>query len=112
MKFLENPLLICAVVAMTSVTSGCSSVFIENRPGSDRISLADANQVNNCQPKGETVVSVLTTIAFFTRPAEAVEDNLYQLARNDAVDSGADTLVKGESKEFGKRAYKMYKCRP
>ena len=43
---------------------------------------------------------------------EAVEDNLYQLARNNAVDAGADTLVKGESKKFGERSFGMYKCRP
>lgn len=112
MNFRKRTLLIVAIAAVATGFSGCSSIFIDNRPGSDRVSLADANQVGNCQPKGETVVSVITTIAFFNRPEAAVEDNLYQLARNDAVDSGADTLVKGASNEFGKRAFRMYKCRP
>ncbi|MGC2166762.1 MAG: DUF4156 domain-containing protein [Gallionella sp.] len=103
---------ITVIVAVTSGLSGCASSLIGKRFGSDRISLADANQVTNCKPKGETLVSVLTVIGFINRPTDAVEDNLYQLARNDAVDSGADTLVKGESKEFGKRSFKMYNCRP
>jgi len=80
--------------------------------GSDRVSLADASQVGNCQPKGKTIVSVLAKVGFIDRNTEDVEANLYQLARNDAVDADADTLVKGASEELGKRTYEMYKCRP
>jgi hypothetical protein len=55
---------------------------------------------------------VLAKVGIILRYEEDVEENLYQLARNNAVDAGADTLVKGESKEFGKRMFEMYKCRP
>ncbi len=112
MKLPSSIFSIAVIVASISGLSGCVNSLIDRRPGADRISLADADQVTNCQPKGETLVSVLPTIAFITRRTEAVEDNLYQLARNDAVDSGADTIVKGASKEFGNRTFKMYKCRP
>jgi hypothetical protein len=91
---------------------GCSSTLIGERPGSDRVSLADASQVGSCKSMGKTVVSVLAKIGFIDRAPEAVEDNLYQLARNNAVDAGADTLVKGESNKFGQRTFEMYKCRP
>ena len=40
------------------------------------------------------------------------EANLSQVARNEAVDAGADTVVKGDSPEFGKRTFKLYKCQP
>jgi hypothetical protein len=33
------------------------------------------------------------------------------MARNSAVEDNADTIVKGESKKFGERAYALYKCR-
>jgi hypothetical protein len=87
--------------------------MIPVREGSDRVSLADANQVANCKPFGETTVSVLATVGvMMTRSPEDVEANLLQMARNAAVDDGADTLVKGKSPELGKRTFSIYKCRP
>jgi hypothetical protein len=101
------------VVAMTlPLLGGCTSMMIGQRDGSDRVSLADASQVGGCESKGKTIVSVVAKVGFIKRLPEAVEADLYQLARNNAVDAGADTLVKGESNEFGKRTYEMYKCRP
>jgi hypothetical protein len=100
-----------ALPLMTGMV-GCSSTMIGERAGSDRVSLADATQVGNCKPMGKTIVSVLAKFGFINRAPEAVEDNLYQLARNNAVDAGADTLVKGESTKFGQRTFEMYKCRP
>jgi len=112
MQFSKRMLAITFIVPLLAGFSGCASSLIGVHPGAERVSLANSNQVAACQSKGKTTVSVLTVVGFINRSAEDVEDNLYQLARNDAVDAGADTLVKGESKEFGKRTFEMYKCRP
>ena len=112
MRFSKTMLVFTVVLPLLTGLGGCTSMMIGERAGSDRVSLADASQVGACQSKGKTVVSVLAKIGFIDRAPEAVEDNLYQLARNNAVDAGADTLVKGESKEFGTRTFEMYKCRP
>lgn len=110
---LSKILLVSAVVLpLLAGMGGCTSLMIGERAGSDRVSLADATQVGGCQSKGKTIVSVVAKVGFIKRLPEAVEADLYQLARNNAVDAGADTLVKGESKEFGQRTYEMYKCRP
>lgn len=100
------------LVTIIAVLSGCASSLIGVREGAERVSLADAKQVAACQSKGKTIVSVLARIGLNDRDAEDVEANLYQLARNNAVDAGADTLVKGESTTFGKRTFEMFKCRP
>lgn len=100
------------LVTIIAVLSGCASSLIGVREGAERVSLADAKQVAACQSKGKTIVSVLARIGLNDRDAEDVEANLYQLARNNAVDAGADTLVKGESTAFGKRTFEMFKCRP
>jgi hypothetical protein len=92
--------------------SSCASTIIGVHPGADRVSLAEAGQVSTCQSKGKTIVTVLSKIGIFDRLEENVEEDLYQVARNNAVDDGADTLVKGESTQFGKRTFSMYKCRP
>lgn len=112
MRFPRMMLAITVVLPLLAGLGGCTSMMIGERAGSDRVSLADSNQVGGCQSKGKTIVSVVAKVGFIKRLEEAVEADLYQLARNNAVDAGADTLVKGESKEFGQRTYEMYKCRP
>jgi hypothetical protein len=108
MKFSKGMLVIAAVVPLIVGLNGCASKIIGVRAGSERVSLADANQVANCQSKGGTTISIFAK----GRAENEVEANMYQMARNDAVDAGADTIVKGESTEFGKRSFKLYKCRP
>ena len=112
MGFSKKTFAVFLVLPLITGLIGCSSTLIGVHPGAERVSLADANQVGACQSKGKTIVSVMARIGVFNRSEEAVEDDLYQLAQNNAVDAGADTLVKGESKEFGKRTFEMYKCRP
>jgi len=112
MRFSKGVLFFTVILILIAGLSGCANILIGERKGSDRVSLADASQVSGCQSKGKTIVSVIAKVGFINRLDEAVEADLYQLARNNAVDAGADTLVKGESQEFGKRTFDMYKCRP
>jgi hypothetical protein len=112
MRFSKVMLAFTVVLPLVAGLGGCTSMMIGERAGSDRVSLADASQVGACESKGKTIVSVVAKVGFVKRLPEAVEADLYQLARNNAVDAGADTLVKGESQEFGKRTFDMYKCRP
>ncbi|MBX9872749.1 MAG: DUF4156 domain-containing protein [Burkholderiaceae bacterium] len=90
---------------------GCSSTMIGERLGADQVVLADATQVSKCRSLGRTTLSVLSSLGPITRSAEAVEDNLLQMARNEAVDKGGDTVVKGASMEYGKRSYEIFKCK-
>jgi hypothetical protein len=112
MQLSKSVLIITTIISLTFGLGGCASSLIGVREGAERVSLANANQVAACQSKGKTIVSVLTVVGFINRSEEDVEANLYQLARNDAVEAGADTLVKGESTAFGKRTFEMFKCRP
>jgi Domain of unknown function (DUF4156) len=112
MRFTKQLFAISIVLPLIAGLAGCASSMIGVRPGVERISLADANQVGACQSKGKVIVSVMAKVGFIDRTEEVVEADLYQMALNDAADAGADTVVKGESKEFGKRTYELYKCRP
>ena len=108
MKYIPT---ILALVSITAL-SACASVIIGQKEGSDHVSLAKADQTANCQSKGKINITVMAKIGIIPRSEDDIEANLYQMARNDAVENGADTLVKGESKELGKRQFEMYKCRP
>ena len=112
MKFIKNSLAIVAIVLLIAELEGCASSMIDVRKGSEQVSLVEANQVESCQPKGTTTVSVLSEVGFITRSAEAVEANLLQLARNSAIDAGGDAVMKGNSSEYGKRTFAIYKCKP
>ena len=109
MQLSKGMLAIVAIVSLFAGLNGCAhNIFIGVREGADRVSLAEANQVAGCQSKGAIIISVFAK----GRIEQDVEANMYQMARNNAVDEGADTVVKGESPEFGKRTFKLYKCRP
>lgn len=108
MKISNGIIAIVAIVPLIAALNGCASRIIGVREGSERVSLADANQVANCQSKGGIIISIFAK----GRDGKEVEDNMYQMARNKAVDIGADTVVKGESPELGKRTFDFYKCRP
>ncbi|OIQ98965.1 hypothetical protein GALL_190600 [mine drainage metagenome] len=109
MQFSKGILAIVAIVPLFAGLSGCANnIFIGVHEGADQVTLAEANQVASCQSKGSVIVSVFAKY----RIEKDVEANLYQMARNEAVDAGADTVVKGDSSEYGKRAFKLYKCRP
>ncbi|HEY8354895.1 MAG TPA: DUF4156 domain-containing protein [Methylophilaceae bacterium] len=111
-RTIRRTALTCVMAVAPIALGACASKMVEVRPGSDRVSLADAHQVAACQSRGKVTVSVLTKVGFISRSVEAVEANLLQLARNSAVDEGADTLVRRESPRFGERTFDMYKCRP
>lgn len=90
---------------------GCSSTLIGERLGADQIVVAEATQVSKCKSLGRTTVSVLATLGPIARSNEAVEDNLVQMARNEAVSKGGDTVVKGNSLEYGKRSFEIFQCK-
>ena len=93
-----------------AVLSGCANHLVEVRPGSDSIAVKEANEVGGCESKGAINVGVVSEVGFYTRNADAVEGNLLQLARNGAVDAGGNTVVRGNSSEYGKRSFSIYKC--
>lgn len=108
----KKMLFISATMLLIAGLVGCaSSDLIGVRKGSDRVFQVDASQVGGCQSKGEINVSVLAIVGFITRSPEAVEADLLQLARNGAIDAGGDTVVKGNSPEYGKRTFTIYKCK-
>lgn len=110
MTSIKKAFIVTTALLMLTGLAGCASDFIDVRTGSKQVTLADASQVAGCQSKGEITVSVLAKIGFINRSAANVEANLMQLARNGAVDSGSDTIVKGNSRAFGERTFAIYKC--
>ncbi len=109
MRFAKKIFAVVPIASLIAGLNGCAyNIFIGLHEGAERVSLAEANQITGCQAKGGITVSVFAK----GRIEKDVEANLFQMARNSAADAGADTVVKGESPEFGKRTFWFYKCRP
>jgi Domain of unknown function (DUF4156) len=108
MQFVKK---IIALSVTATFLVGCASSFIEVRSGSENVSVLEAQKVTSCELKGKVTSSVLSKVGFISRSVESVEENLLQMAKNGAVEDGGDTLVKGESTEFGKRNFSIYKCK-
>ena len=99
-------------ILMSLALGGCASSLIEVRQGSEQVAVAQPDQVRQCKAIGKTTVSVLAEIGFISRGVDNVDANLLQLARNEAVSQGGDTVVPGDRPEIGKRTFAIYKCRP
>ena len=92
--------------------SACANQFIKPTPGSESIKLVTAQQVGGCASLGKVSVNVMAKVGIYTRDMEAVDANLLQLGRNEAITLGGNTLVKDHMPEYGKQVFAVYKCRP
>ena len=109
MKYFKNSVFFITGLTCIAI-GGCASRMIDIRPGSIDVNLQNSSSISNCKPMGKVTVSVMTEFEIYTRSADDVESNLLQMARNSAVDSGADTVVKEEMIEYGRRTFALYKC--
>ena len=112
MRWSREPWMSTTLIAVLASLGGCANEVVGARAGADHVAVMEASQVANCQSKGKIHATVFAKVGPLPRLPEAVESNLLLLARNGAIDNGGDTLVKGASTEFGKRAFEVYKCRP
>lgn len=94
----------------SALFAGCASSFIDMKEGSDKINVLTADKVTNCQSKGTVTSSVLSKVLFVSRSVEGVEENLLQMAKNAAVEAGANTIVKGDAPKYGERIFNLYQC--
>ena len=111
MQFSKKSLTLIAAVPLALALGGCASKLIGERVGADQVVVAEPSQVASCKSLGKSTVSVLSALGPITRSAEAVEENLAQMARNEAVDKGGDTVVKGSSMKYGERTFEIFKCK-
>jgi len=98
-------------VALPLLLAACSNNFVEVKKGSESVAVVDRAKVANCVDKGKVTVNVTTKVGLYTRTVETVEADLTQLAKNSALSERADSIVSGESANFGERVFSMYQCR-
>ncbi len=96
---------------LTLALVGCDTMVIGERVGANLVVVAKESEVGTCKSLGRSTLSVLASIGVLPRLTEVVEDNLLQMARNETIDKGGDTVVPGASPERGKRSFEFFKCK-
>lgn len=69
------------------------------------------SSVSHCKEQGEITASVRDRVGFYQRQEAKVADEIETLARNQAADLQADTLLPTSELDDGERRYKAYRCR-
>lgn len=100
---------ILALALPTLLLGACTWVKME--PGANRVRvLAETAPTTACTELGEIGVSVKDRVALYRRNDLKVRDELETLARNEAVNLGADTIQPLEEPDFGEQRFSAWRC--
>ncbi len=96
------------IIALAAVTSSCTWVKVSDKGSS--VAVANAANVRGCENVREVTVSVTSKVGFVKRDNNKVATELANLARNEAVNFGGDTVVPSSTIENGRQSFNVYKC--
>lgn len=88
---------------------GCA--FVEPDERGRQVEVVYFELPGECQLVGEVSVHVPHRIAGIDRSEVRVRDELESLARNEAVDLGADTIQAIDEPKDGRQRFRAYRCR-
>lgn len=94
---------------MAAMLSGCSWVQLQD--GAERVNLVSERQAGECERLGRTQVQVAHRVGFIPRNEAAIQENLDDMARNQAVQMGGDTIAALDQAEEGRQGFGIYRCR-
>jgi Domain of unknown function (DUF4156) len=96
------------LIAIAAVTSSCTWVKVSEQ--ASNVAIANAANVRGCKYMSEINVSVPNKVGFIKRDSDKVTTELATMARNEAAQDGADTVVPTSEIENGRQSFNVYKC--
>lgn len=103
-------LLLGAAVPMTSLL-GCTWVPLAPEAESVRV-VSSAEALAGCKKLGVVRSQTRARVGFFARSEEKISDELTALARNNAAEMGADSIIAdGPPSVDGRQRFIAYRCR-
>lgn len=97
------------LVVLALLVSACSS-WVQLTPAGEQVSLATAAEVGNCRRIGVANVNALDSIGFVDRGASRLQDELVDLARNEAGEQGGNRVVPESTINEGRQTFGIYRC--
>lgn len=98
-----------SLLVLLSALSACTWVKMED--GATDVRVVEGTDLSNCEDKGTVTASVRSKVGFYERNDLKVEEELETMARNSAVDAGADTIQPVSAIDNGEQKFGMYRCR-
>lgn len=99
---------VTTTILLAALISGCT--WVKTEPGAERVRVATAAEVGQCQRLGQTTVSLRDRVGAVQRRPGRVADELAVLARNSAVEISGDTIVPAGPVQDGRRNFDIYSC--
>jgi hypothetical protein len=100
---------IISLVAFFSViVGGCT--WVKPSPDADQIIIVPADRVADCKKLGEISSYTKAKVAGVSRKAAKVKSELETLAKIEAAEMGADTLVVATLVQDGRQTFIGYRC--
>lgn len=99
-----------AGVLLAASLGACTWVALEDSGKLVRV-VTSADEVQGCESKGEITASVRDKVAFVNRDSAKVNDEVEALARNQAAELGADTVMPVGELDHGSRQFNAYRCK-
>ncbi len=99
------------ISTLAIVFSGCgASSWVQVTPAGMRVSVATPAEVSNCTRVGTSNVNALDRVAFMQRGSQKLQDELVNLARNEAGDIGGNRVVPESTINEGRQTFGVYRC--
>jgi hypothetical protein len=88
----------------------CSFVPLDDNGKRVRV-VSSTAETEGCEAKGEITASVRDKLAFYQRERAKVSDEVEALARNEAANSGADTIRAITELNEGAQTFAAFRCK-
>ncbi len=99
------------VVVFLSMAAAGGCTWVHMAPGASAVRVIDAGGAPaGCQKRGEVVVSVKDSVAFYERNQLRVREELETLARNEAPGLQADTIQPLAEPANGEQRFAAWQC--
>lgn len=94
--------------ALFGLMSACT--WVQLSPEAANVYLRTASQVSECDRVGTANVNALSQIGFIDRSAARLQDELVDLAKNEAARLGGDSVVPESTIDEGKQTFGVFLC--
>lgn len=103
------PQRLLTILILAAAMTGCTT-WVKLEEGAESIRLAEAADVAQCEKVGKTTVSVQDRVGWYQPRPKQMEEELANLARNSALETGGDTIVADSPVDDGRQRFSVYRC--
>ncbi len=100
---------VVSAALIAGLIPACTWVPLETHGATVEVAAVDQN-LRSCQKLGETTVSVKNKVWIYQRNRNKIEQELENLARNEAAERNADTIQAITPVNNGERMFGIYAC--